>query len=211
MGFNYLTSCSILATYYKLAPYTNNGFGVPGSLTSPHKFVNGRTAASASTLLQGALEGHVLVKNTKKALPLKNPQYISLFGYDGIAPQRLNPTDAQYGLGTYFTAAKYLHINLVLINPQATKARTSLQVLTYSRVLLVLSLDLFPPLESPSMVICGLAEEAARIRHLMLRIHIKHFLQQLSKMVLSCLGTFNHLFLLWIKLAKFALYLSMPL
>lgn len=49
--------------------------------------------------MQGAVEGHVLVKNVKNALPLSNPAFISLFGYDAPAPPVLNPTDPRYGLG----------------------------------------------------------------------------------------------------------------
>jgi beta-glucosidase len=55
---------------------------MPSSLTAPHTVVNAKTTAAAQPLLNGAIEGHVLVKNTNKALPLKKPQLISVFGYD---------------------------------------------------------------------------------------------------------------------------------
>jgi beta-glucosidase len=42
------------------------------------------------------MEGHVLVKNTNSALPLKSPKLLSIFGYDAVAPGKVNiagPTD----------------------------------------------------------------------------------------------------------------------
>ncbi|KFY11336.1 hypothetical protein V491_07248 [Pseudogymnoascus sp. VKM F-3775] len=59
-----------------------------------HKAVNARDPASKPILLQGAIEGHVLVKNVNKALPFKKPKLLSLFGYDAVAPPRVNLVDA---------------------------------------------------------------------------------------------------------------------
>lgn len=53
--------------------------------SQPHSYVNVRDPASAPAILQEAIEGHVLVKNTNGALPLKKPQVLSLFGYDAVA------------------------------------------------------------------------------------------------------------------------------
>lgn len=91
----------ILATYIKLGNKPNTlGGGIPASLTAPHKWVNVRSPASASAILQGAMEGHVLVKNTNNALPLGgNPKLISLFGYDATAPRSNNVADANWNLG----------------------------------------------------------------------------------------------------------------
>lgn len=75
----------ILATWYKLAPFENPGSGMPIDLLAPHEFTNARDPASKSTLLQGAVEGHVLVKNVNNALPLHAPPTLSLFGYDAFA------------------------------------------------------------------------------------------------------------------------------
>ncbi|KAF2771068.1 putative beta-glucosidase [Teratosphaeria nubilosa] len=74
----------IIATWYKFNPEPNPGFGVPANLSLPHEFVNGRSLDSASTILQGAVEGHVLVKNTG-ALPLSAPPFLSIYGYDAYA------------------------------------------------------------------------------------------------------------------------------
>jgi len=46
--------------------------------------VDARDPASASTLLQSAVEGQVLVKNVNNTLPLKKPRYLNLFGYDAV-------------------------------------------------------------------------------------------------------------------------------
>lgn len=84
-----LTTASILATWYKFAPLPNPGFGMPKSASIPHVFVNARDPASAPTLYQSAVEGHVLVKNTG-SLPIVKPKFISLFGYDAIATPQNN-------------------------------------------------------------------------------------------------------------------------
>lgn len=80
----------ILASWYRLEEmendaFSNPGFGFPYDLSKPHQLVNARDPASAKTIFQGAVEGHVLVKNVRKTLPLKEPKFISLFGYDGVA------------------------------------------------------------------------------------------------------------------------------
>jgi beta-glucosidase len=112
----------ILAPWYKIGSQSENaerpGFGIPGSLTQAHKFVDARSADSKPVILQSAIEGHVLVKNVKKALPLVKPNFISIFGYDA-AGQLMNTAETagfnlwkmgmrnslQYLNGTTFTAA----------------------------------------------------------------------------------------------------------
>nr|AAA91297.1 beta-glucosidase [Kuraishia capsulata] len=74
----------IIAAWYKYARLDDPGFGMPVSLAEDHELVDARDPAAASTIFQGAVEGHVLVKN-ENALPLKKPKYISLFGYDGVS------------------------------------------------------------------------------------------------------------------------------
>lgn len=59
---------------------------MPSSLTQPHTAVNAKSKSAAKPLLSGAIEGHVLVKNTDNALPLHNPQLLSVFGYDAEVP-----------------------------------------------------------------------------------------------------------------------------
>lgn len=65
------------------AGFPARGVGMPASVTLPHTVVNARQPSSNTVLLNGAIEGHVLVKNINNALPLQNPQLLSLFGYDG--------------------------------------------------------------------------------------------------------------------------------
>jgi beta-glucosidase len=58
---------------------------MPLDYTAPHTPIYARDPASKPILLDGALEGHVLVKN-ENALPLKSPKLLSIFGYDAVAP-----------------------------------------------------------------------------------------------------------------------------
>jgi beta-glucosidase len=112
----------ILAPWYKIGSQTQNaerpGFGIPASLTQAHEFIDARSPDSKPIIFQSALEGHVLVKNVNKALPLVKPKFISIFGYDA-AGQLMNTAEVagfnlwkmgmrntlQYLNGTTFTAA----------------------------------------------------------------------------------------------------------
>jgi beta-glucosidase len=69
---------------------------MPKVTTEPHQLVDGRDPASKSTLLQAAIEGHVLVKNIGKSLPLKWPKLLSLFGFDAFSPLVNNPSSIPY-------------------------------------------------------------------------------------------------------------------
>jgi beta-glucosidase len=112
----------ILAPWFKIGSQSEGagrpGFGIPASLTQTHTFVDARSADSKPIIFQGAVEGHVPVKNVNKALPLKKPKFISIFGYDA-AGQLMNTAEAagfnlwkmgmrntlQFLNGTTFTAA----------------------------------------------------------------------------------------------------------
>ena len=72
---------------------------MPNDLTKPHKIVNARDPASKKILLDGAVEGHVLVKNTKSTLPLKKPKILSLFGYSATIPGQFD-ISTSWVLGT---------------------------------------------------------------------------------------------------------------
>jgi len=89
----------IVATWIKFANFSNPGFGVTQNTIAPHRYVNARDPASKSTIFQGAVEGHVLVKNVNKTLPLKSPKLLSLFGYDAYAPLQNNPNSAKWTFG----------------------------------------------------------------------------------------------------------------
>lgn len=58
---------------------------MPADFSVAYTPVNARDPASKPILLQGALEAHVLVKNSG-ILPLKQPKMLSIFGYDAISP-----------------------------------------------------------------------------------------------------------------------------
>lgn len=80
----------IVASWYRLeemnsGAFQSPGFGIPYDLSQPHDLINARDPAAKSTIFQGAVEGHVLVKNVAKTLPLKAPKFLSLFGYDAVA------------------------------------------------------------------------------------------------------------------------------
>ena len=79
----------IIATWYRLEElnspaFANPGFGLPASLLVPHTLVDGRNPDSADTLFQSAVEGHVLVKNVRKTLPLSCLLYTSPSPRDGL-------------------------------------------------------------------------------------------------------------------------------
>lgn len=94
----------VIAAWYQMGQdqnFTAHGAGVPVDVTIPHTIINAKDPASKSTLLQGAVEGHVLVKNVGNALPLNKPQLLSIFGYDAQSPQKMDPQGAalEAGLG----------------------------------------------------------------------------------------------------------------
>ena len=60
------------------------GHGLAAKLWEPHPIVDARNASSKPTIWDGAVEGHVLVKNIRNTLPLRAPKALSLFGYDAV-------------------------------------------------------------------------------------------------------------------------------
>ncbi len=61
--------------------FPSPGVGMADDLTGPHQKVIATSPSNRPVLLQGAIEGHVLLKNDNGALPLKSPKLVSLFGY----------------------------------------------------------------------------------------------------------------------------------
>ncbi|KAJ5689043.1 hypothetical protein N7462_003435 [Penicillium macrosclerotiorum] len=89
----------VMATWYYLNQndtIKRPGVGIPRRLDTPHTVVSALTSNSKGTLLQSAIEGHVLVKNVNNALPIKGPRMISVFGYDAPAPNTLDFSSAVY-------------------------------------------------------------------------------------------------------------------
>ncbi|KAI1099921.1 glycoside hydrolase family 3 protein [Jackrogersella minutella] len=91
----------ILAAWYLLGQNGTN-FPVPGigiqNLTQPHKQVDARIPESTSIILEGAIAGHVLLKNDGVLPFKKNPIMISVYGYDATVPYTKN-TDRVFQLG----------------------------------------------------------------------------------------------------------------
>ncbi|KAF5591070.1 beta-glucosidase [Fusarium pseudoanthophilum] len=89
----------LLATWYQLNQDQDTeapGHGLAAKLWEPHPVVDARNASSKPTIWDGAVEGHVLVKNTNNALPFKpNMKLVSLFGYSHKAPDKNIPDPAQ--------------------------------------------------------------------------------------------------------------------
>lgn len=82
----------IIATWYYLGQDTLvpvPGIGMPENPNAEHQRIIGTSPESKDILLQSAIEGHVLVKNTKQALPLRKPRLLSVFGYDAKGPDVL--------------------------------------------------------------------------------------------------------------------------
>ncbi|CAK7275417.1 hypothetical protein SEPCBS57363_006671, partial [Sporothrix epigloea] len=79
----------IVAAWYQMdqdTGFTESGFGMVVDLTQPHPIIDARNPADRQTLLDGAIEGHVLVKNANNVLPLKAPKFLSVFGYSAQSP-----------------------------------------------------------------------------------------------------------------------------
>lgn len=74
----------IIAPWYYLGQdqdFPTPGYGLPSDYTKPHTIVDARDPAFFPVLRQGAVEGHVLVKNVNGTLPLNKPRMLNLFGY----------------------------------------------------------------------------------------------------------------------------------
>lgn len=93
MEHHRLTNSRLIASWYQLGQdqgFPSPGVGIPQNLAAPHTIVDARNASHKSTLLEGAIEGHVLVKNTDGVLPLNKPRMLSIFGYSAAQPGQYN-------------------------------------------------------------------------------------------------------------------------
>ncbi|KAI1434411.1 glycoside hydrolase family 3 protein [Xylaria sp. CBS 124048] len=92
----------IIAAWYLVGQdspdFPARGIGMK-NLTEDHKQVDARIKESREVVLEGAIAGHVLVKNNNNALPFKKkPVMLSVFGYDATVPRTKN-TDILFQLG----------------------------------------------------------------------------------------------------------------
>lgn len=84
-----LTKFRVISTWYHMKQdkeIPEPGHGLALHLALPHKIVEARNPDDKPILFQSAVEGHVLVKNFNKTLPLKRPKLLSLAGYSATAP-----------------------------------------------------------------------------------------------------------------------------
>lgn len=85
----------IVAAWYRFgqdsSSFPSLGVGMPADLLSPHEYINAKDPAAKASLLEQAIEGHVLVKNINQTLPLRKPAKLSIFGNDAIEQTRFNP------------------------------------------------------------------------------------------------------------------------
>jgi beta-glucosidase len=90
----------IVATWYQFgqddADFPSTGVGMARDLLMPHAFVDARDPASKPSLLDQAIQGHVLVKNVNNSLPLKSPKVLSVFGYGAVAQTSFDPGDGTF-------------------------------------------------------------------------------------------------------------------
>ncbi|KAI1122357.1 glycoside hydrolase superfamily [Nemania abortiva] len=103
----------IIATWYKMKQeegFPSPGVGMPADLTAPHRKVIAKSPSNKDVLLQGAIEGHVLLKNDNGALPLKSPKLISLFGYSAKAYDAYTPDSEGWNLGYQPAVSPYEQI-----------------------------------------------------------------------------------------------------
>ncbi|KAH7182337.1 glycosyl hydrolase family 3 N terminal domain-containing protein [Fusarium flagelliforme] len=82
--------------------FKNPGFGMPADISKPHRAVDARNAFHRSTLYQGAVEGHILVKNVNHSLPLKAPKMLTVYGYSAKNPDQNGYTPYQIAPGYAF-------------------------------------------------------------------------------------------------------------
>jgi beta-glucosidase len=107
----------ILTPWYQLnqdKEITQPGIGMPFSILEYHEIVDARNISALPTLFDGAVEGHVLVKNTNSALPLKKPRILSVYGYSARAPDLENPTTLESD-DPWLVGATPLEVNDVMV------------------------------------------------------------------------------------------------
>lgn len=83
----------------------------------PHATIDARDPSSKPVLINGAMEGHVLVKNINNALPLNKPKMISIFGYDAQAPPANDIESASQFFGAWTLGAESILNYEVFFSP----------------------------------------------------------------------------------------------
>ncbi|KAI0454362.1 beta-glucosidase M [Xylaria acuta] len=102
----------VIASWYQMKQdqgFPKPGVGIAPDLTKSHRIVDARNISSRKVLLDGAIEGHVLLKNINNALPLKKPKMLSIFGYSVRSPDQWNyKSNTGIGAWTFGGESAYL-------------------------------------------------------------------------------------------------------
>lgn len=94
---------------------------MPKSVSKPHDVIEGRDPNDLPIIQQGAIEGHVLVKNDRNTLPLQHPKIVSIFGYSANTPPKWTAAEDTDGSWTTGQApALGLHNDQTPIGPKGT-------------------------------------------------------------------------------------------
>jgi beta-glucosidase len=110
--------CRTIAAWYHLRQdkdFPTPGIGMPAHIGGgKRKPIDARDPDTRQILLDGAVEGHVLLKHTKDTLPLKAPRQLSIFGYsakspDVFAPVAGNVDSYTWNFGAEAVAADEVH------------------------------------------------------------------------------------------------------
>ncbi|WPH04783.1 glycoside hydrolase family 3 protein [Acrodontium crateriforme] len=116
----------LLSSWYRFAEFETPGL-------TPNQAVDARDPAAENIILQAAVEGHVLVKNTNNTLPLSKPKILSLFGYDAVGGKNTSAgdfLDIKYNLGlanteTYPDGTPFTDLQFALLSLEAVPAGTA--------------------------------------------------------------------------------------
>lgn len=92
------------------ASFPPPGVGMPEDLSTAHQRVIATSPRNKDVLLQSAIESHVLLKNTKGALPLRSPKLISLFGYSAKSFSAYTPGAKDWNGGGESAAETHMQI-----------------------------------------------------------------------------------------------------
>lgn len=98
-----LTRFRIIASWYQVGQdqgFPKPGIGMPKSVSKPHNVVEGRDPKDVPFIQQGAIEGHVMVKNDRNTLPLLRPRMVSIFGYSANTPPKWSAAEDTSGSWT---------------------------------------------------------------------------------------------------------------
>lgn len=113
-----------IASWYHLKQdkeFPKPGIGMPADRAGNHTVIEGRDPADLPVILQGAIEGHVLVKNERDTLPLKSPKTVSIFGYSANRPAKWTAAEDKDGSWIFGLAPVFsLDPGTSLIGPKGT-------------------------------------------------------------------------------------------